>query len=333
MICIETATGSEGCGLGNQLFRYAFARAVQLATGEKITFYDYHRRYDVLHARCVLPQIVPQSSDIEFIDCPNQQIGDYFKEFLPVRYYFYLILQKMWRIFHKKLGAMTEEDYLELRTALAPIMNRLGIYLDAKLARVPYKRYSYPKRFYLFGYFFSRDYFKEYEEVIRKELLRPDLISEKNQALLSQIHATNSVCLHMRYGDFLNERFINDLYVCGEEYYQEGVRLACRDLKDPVFYVFTDEIERVEKFLFPEGVNYVIVGDGNSALEDLQLMAQCKHFIIPNSTLSWWGQFLGTYEHKRVYGPTRWFRPSKERESGGLIEENWIKIHAALPKI
>lgn len=334
MICLNTTDGS-GCGLGNQLFRYAFARAIQLETGEKIRFYgfrDAQNPHDT--SKWTAYPMISKIPEIEYVDCYNRTIQNYFKEVLPVRYYLYLIIQKVWRIFHGLNRPMTEEEYIRLYTVLSPIMHRMGVYICCTQKYIPYKRYKFPPNMHLVnGYYFSRDYFKNHEEQIKKDLLHPELISEKNQNLLKEIRSTNSVCLHMRYGDYLSEKLAKHFYVCGEEYFLEGIRMVCKDLKDPVFYVFSNEFDRVKQISFPEGIRYVLVEEQNSAVEDLQLMAQCKHFLIPNSTLSWWAQFLGSYEDKHVYGPTRWTRHFPADELKTLIEEDWIKVHAALPEI
>jgi hypothetical protein len=54
------------------------------------------------------------------------------------------------------------------------------------------------------------------------------------------------------------------------------------------------------------------------------LMSACKHFIIPNSTFSWWAAWLDTNPDKIVIAPKRWF--SGSIDTTDLIPEEWVKL-------
>ena len=42
---------------------------------------------------------------------------------------------------------------------------------------------------------------------------------------------------------------------------------------------------------------------GQESFRDMQLMAQCKHQIITNSSFGWWAAFLNTYKNKITCAP------------------------------
>ena len=58
--------------------------------------------------------------------------------------------------------------------------------------------------------------------------------------------------------------------------------------------------------------------------ETLRLMYNCKHFILSNSTFSWWGQFLSASKNKLVVSPSRWNNGGYQSQ---LIQKDWILIN------
>ncbi len=50
-------------------------------------------------------------------------------------------------------------------------------------------------------------------------------------------------------------------------------------------------------------VTYVSHNNETKDYEDLWLMMQCKHYIIANSTFSWWGAWLNPDASKMIISP------------------------------
>lgn len=42
-------------------------------------------------------------------------------------------------------------------------------------------------------------------------------------------------------------------------------------------------------------------------------MYNCNHFVISNSSFSWWGAYLSDYEGKLVVAPNRWYNNSTKK--------------------
>ncbi len=67
------------------------------------------------------------------------------------------------------------------------------------------------------------------------------------------------------------------------------------------------------------------VVDENSPDEahlDLILMAACQHFLIANSSLSWWGAWLSKRAEKKIIAPKRWFM-NPDYDTRDLFPESW----------
>ena len=83
--------------------------------------------------------------------------------------------------------------------------------------------------------------------------------------------------------------------------------------------MFKDETKESDKFI-----------SGYKDYEELYIMGKCDHFIIANSTFSWWAAWLSTTqneENKIVIAPDTWFGYSGPQDYQDIYCESWIKIN------
>ena len=174
---------------------------------------------------------------------------------------------------------------------------------------------------YCSGYFQSEKYFKKNYKVIREEL-RIKTVREECFRLGETIAADQAVCVHVRRGDYLG----NEYYaICDEGYYRDAISLLGERVPNPVFYFFSNDIEWVKRTFV--GKNYRYVDNGFEEYEDLYLMYHCKHFVLSNSTFSWWGQYLCDFNDKIVVAPDRWCN-GIEADIKDIYCEGWTVINA-----
>ncbi len=164
---------------------------------------------------------------------------------------------------------------------------------------------------HIFGYHLTVNSVFGIEDELRKAFTVKTPPSPENGRLLEEIKAQNAVCLHIRRGDYA---LYPQLQVCNEYYYTSAVKQANEQLENPVFYVFSTGHEDVEwvrqNYHFEGDVRYVDLD--NPDYEELRLMMSCKHFIISNSTFSWWAAFLSKDSpDKRVWAPKPWLASTR----------------------
>ena len=150
-----------------------------------------------------------------------------------------------------------------------------------------------------------------------------------DQDLSDRISKTQSVGIHVRGGDYLLQKNQNLFSVLGPEYYMRSVKLIELAVENPAFFVFTDDPETARSRL-PAGRDYEFV-TGNTGLDsylDMQLMSQCKHNIIANSSFSWWGAWLNDQAGKIVVAPQEWFHPQSGHDDRDVVPASWTKVSA-----
>jgi hypothetical protein len=175
------------------------------------------------------------------------------------------------------------------------------------------------------GYWQSEGYFKDVEAILRRDLQMSAPGDQANRDLGREIEACNSVMVHVRwFDDPGGQQAARNLE---RDYYLTAIRELQEKTADPHFFLFSDNPAAARDLLgLPEG--QVTVIDHNQgpdgAGKDLWLMRRCRHFIIANSTFSWWGAWLSTAEGKIVFAPARAMDGVAAWGFRGLIPEDWL---------
>jgi len=180
---------------------------------------------------------------------------------------------------------------------------------------------------YVSGFFQKEYYFKD----IRTQILQDFNISIQDdniKKLESDILSSNSICINVRRGDYVTNQNTNNFHgFHGVEYINKSISEITKKIKNPMFYIFSDDIDwcvnnlKIDYPHFFVGHTY----KGNKFSSYLKLMSSCKNFIIPNSTFAWWATWLNQNEEKIVYVPNNWFNVNY-MNTDGLIPLNWNKL-------
>jgi hypothetical protein len=179
---------------------------------------------------------------------------------------------------------------------------------------------------YLEGYWQSEKYFLEASELLVQDFAMVDAMPAACEAILHDMQSHDAICVHVRRGDYVSNPVAAATHgTLSIEYYKRGVAEICAASEKPKCYVFSDDHDWVSANLsFNCPMVVVDINGPAQAHLDLMLMASCKHFVIANSSLSWWGAWLGNFHQKRVIAPRRWFL-SNAKEARDLLPDSWLQ--------
>ena len=181
-----------------------------------------------------------------------------------------------------------------------------------KKYRYPYKNMDPSKNYYC-GHSFpllkTNNEFRCFRNEILDLFQFPAIEDGNNKTVLEKIHQSNSVGMHIRRGDLL--AYNNSYYVNG--YFKRAVQYMKKHLDCPSFYLFADSgsWEWCESHLEDLGlgekdeIHFVNWNQGDTSFRDMQLMAECKHCIITNSSFGWWSCYLNKNPKKITCSPIR----------------------------
>lgn len=282
-------------GLGNQLFQYAAAKSFAIDNNEQLCL-DLSGITNKTHNVYTLDKFNIEAKIVDNCNVWQKYISKFFSSI-------------SYRI-GNKCGYNCSYKF---DLFFAPLLNFFGIY-NIDNGYMKFKK-SITKNKYVNGYL-QCDKYIAHEERIRKELTLKESLLPKNIDISNKMKTQDSVCIHIRRGDFVDVGGV----VCTKEYYIGAAQYLEEKLENAVFYVFSNDVKWVkENIVFPMQVNYV--EDNNPNYEELILMASCNNFIISNSTFSWWAQFLSNNESKIVIAPNRWFVDGQRED---IYQKHWL---------
>lgn len=280
-------------GLGNQMFQYAFGKALGNKTLYDLSWFDENakknmttERFYELEGFNLNTQIATQREIAAIREKKQSRILNFIRRILNAPYY--------------KLNEIHEPDYRYHKELLQNNNNET----------------------YYVGYFQCEKYFLQIREQLLKDFSLQVALNDKNTEMLARINSVNSISIHIRRGDYVNLQHIYEL--CNLDYYQNAIEYIALHESMPHFFLFSDEIDWVKQHLkvaYP--VTYVDINDNKNGIFDIELMKQCKHNIIANSSFSWWGAWLNENPNKIVIAPKVWYSNGMPSD---IVPDNWIKM-------
>lgn len=182
-----------------------------------------------------------------------------------------------------------------------------------------------PDYWYIYGNWQNTNYFKQIRTLLLRELTYKYALNNVQRDVKREIENGCSIAVHVRRGDYL--LYENKYYIVGMDYYREAIAYFRNKYKNSILYIFSDDMEWCKEN-FNEFGECVFIDRkiSDSPYIDFELMRCCKHFIIANSTFSWWASWLSEEKEKEMTAPELWFKNehSQKKVREALLEEYLI---------
>lgn len=293
--------------LGNQFFQYAFARSLQKKYGGKIICNIYDLEHKSQKSKIVLEKF---NYDME-----NYKLNDLVEIEDQKPKWFADFSNPIVRVVKKVMPKL----YFKIMATRGYLLWQRNDYI-----KIPEIKTD---KIFINGWWQDFRFFHNAETELINEIVPITNPIVENKDLYDIAEKENSVCISIRGGNYLVPQVKKKLFVCDKEYFYRAIDKIKEKVKDPVFIVFSDDLEWVKSYIkleekYPK-LRFYYESGKDSVEEKIRMMTKCKNFIISNSTFSWWAQYLAKNNKKLVIAPNMWFTNGMKN---GLYMDNWILV-------
>ena len=162
------------------------------------------------------------------------------------------------------------------------------------------------------GYWQDKNYLALIKDSLIEDIKTNNILYEKS---IRDINPGNTM-LHIRKGDYI--KWGEDM---NYDYYEKSLQLLNKYNKSITYDIFTDDANIDMSISLFKNANSVFNDLNQPALKILSDMSNYDHFIISNSSLSYFAALIGSSESSLVIYPNPWF---KTIDYLPYVESNWI---------
>jgi hypothetical protein len=262
-------------GLGNQLFQYAFGRAMAIRSGVGLVLdtvsgfpRDPYRRSYALGPFAIECETLPESqASAAAGDRLRGRLSRSLSRVVPLRQRRYVC----------------ESDPARWDPAISDLRVQRRTYFD--------------------GFWQHEEYFHEIRNRLLQELTLRSPLADECRAVAERLSRPEAVAIHVR---CLRHAKANSSVTPRLEidpgYYERAMTLISERIANPRFFVFSDDPAWARQHIAC-GRQCEYLAGGRADYEDVWLMSRCRGLIIGNSTFSWWAAWLSRGSPAVVVAP------------------------------
>lgn len=283
-------------GLGNQLLQYSLGRILSVVSGKEV-YYDLS--FFEASSKYTKRRYLLDFFNVEVKEATDYQIKKTLFPYGVLSRIIMFLCKVVNKFFLKKYYITYNEELL------LDVKNKNNLYIE--------------------GYFQSYKYYEKYLALLSEEISLKDKTNIEKWKREFFFKEKDSVCLHVRRGDFLRKNA--GTKALGLDYYKKAIFEINKKINEPTYYVFSDDIKWVTENLGEVlGMRAVMVSSSYlKDYEEFEVMKDCEHAIISNSTFSWFSVLLSNRKGKVVFYSKDW-RNSYLNEDPCICPADWVGL-------